>query len=216
MLTIVVIAKECVAGRVKTRLHPPLSLEQAAEVAAASLADTLTLVSSLPATRRVIAFAGSLLPPEAKGFEIVQQVEGDLDVRLGAVFDEIDGPMLLIGMDTPQLTRAHVDAVLEAWGPDGSATAPDAFFGPASDGGWWGLAMREPTGDVLRGVPMSRDDTGALQLASLSAAGLTVGFLPEVNDVDTYHDALEVAALAPTTRFAHTVAALAVPAFASY
>ncbi|MCS5723852.1 DUF2064 domain-containing protein [Herbiconiux sp. CPCC 203407] len=209
MLTIVVIAKECVAGRVKTRLHPPLTLEQAAEVAAASLADTLEFVSSLPADRRVIAFAGTQLPSEAHGFDVIPQVEGDLDVRLGAVFDAVEGPMILIGMDTPQLTREHLDYVLGDWSSD-AATGPDAWFGPASDGGWWGLALREPTGDVLRGVPMSRDDTGALQLASLGAAGLRVGFLPEVNDVDTYQDALEVAALAPGTRFAQALSAIPV------
>lgn len=207
MLTIVVIAKECVPGRVKTRLHPPLTLEQAADVAAASLADTLELVSSLPADRRVIAFAGTQLPAQAAGFEVMPQIEGDLDVRLGAVFDAIEGPMILIGMDTPQLTRSHFDGVLGDWS-SAAATGPDAWFGPATDGGWWGLALREPTGDVLRGVPMSRDDTGALQLASLDAAGLTVGFLPEVNDVDTYQDAVEVAALAPRTRFARAVAAI--------
>jgi glycosyltransferase A (GT-A) superfamily protein (DUF2064 family) len=209
MLTIVVIAKECVPGRVKTRLHPPLTLEQAAEVAAASLADTLELVSSLPADRRVIAFAGTLLPPEAQGFEVMPQIEGDLDVRLGAVFDAIEGPMILIGMDTPQLTREYFDYVLGDWSAE-AATGPDAWFGPASDGGWWGLALREPTGDVLRGVLMSRDDTGARQLASLDAAGLRVGFLPEVNDVDTYEDALEVAALAPRTRFAQALTAIPV------
>ena len=41
MTTLIVIAKECVPGRVKTRLHPPFSLEQAAEIASACLADTL-------------------------------------------------------------------------------------------------------------------------------------------------------------------------------
>jgi glycosyltransferase A (GT-A) superfamily protein (DUF2064 family) len=215
MLTIVVIAKECVPGRVKTRLHPPLTLEQAAEVAAGSLADTLELVASLPADRRVIAFAGTQLPPEALGFEVLPQIEGDLDVRLGAVFDAIEGPMILIGMDTPQLTRDHFDEVLGDWSTE-AETGPDAWFGPASDGGWWGLALREPTGDVLRGVPMSRDDTGVLQLASLDAAGLRVGFLPEVNDVDTYEDALEVAALAPRTRFAEALTAIQVaPALTS-
>jgi len=203
MLTIVVIAKECIPGRVKTRLHPPLSLAQAAEVAAASLDDTLEFVRSLPATRRVIAFAGTRPPRSARGFDVIPQVEGDLDVRLGAIFDEIDGPMLLIGMDTPQLTRAHLEPMLSDWPDD-----VDAWFGPASDGGWWGLAMREPDGSVLRGVPTSRDDTGALQLAALRLAGHRVGLLAEANDIDTVDDAFDVAALAPQTRFASTFLAL--------
>ena len=62
MTTIVVIAKECLPGRVKTRLHPPLSLEQAAALAAASLDDTLGALAALPATRRILAFDGVIAP----------------------------------------------------------------------------------------------------------------------------------------------------------
>ena len=38
MTTVIVLAKECVPGRVKTRLTPPFSSEEAAALAAASLA----------------------------------------------------------------------------------------------------------------------------------------------------------------------------------
>ena len=41
MSALVVIAKECLPGRVKTRLHPPFTMAEAAAIAAASLADTL-------------------------------------------------------------------------------------------------------------------------------------------------------------------------------
>lgn len=205
MLTIVVIAKECIPGKVKTRLHPPLTLEQAAEIAAASLADTLRLVRSLPADRRIVFYAGTTPPPDSDDFEFIAQGDGALDVRLGTIFDAIEGPMMLIGMDTPHLRRSDFLPVLSEWPAD-----VDAWYGPASDGGWWGLAMREPTGAVLRGVPMSRDDTGTLQLASLAAAGLRVGFLPELNDIDTIDDAVDVAGIAPQTEFARTFARLGV------
>ena len=67
MTTLIVIAKECLPGRVKTRLHPPLSLEQAARLAAASLDDTFAAVAALPATRRVLAFDGTVVPAAADG-----------------------------------------------------------------------------------------------------------------------------------------------------
>lgn len=51
---------------------------------------------------------------------------------------------------------------------------------------------------------MSRDDTGALQLERLN--GLKVGMLRELTDVDTYDDALRVAAAAPATAFARLFA----------
>ena len=84
----------------------------------------------------------------------------------------------------------------------------DAWLGFANDGGFWLLALRDPRGDLIRGVPMSRDDTGSIQLDRLLDAGLRVRLLPELVDVDTIEDAREVAASAPETRFARTLAGM--------
>lgn len=200
MTTLVLIAKETIPGKVKTRLHPPLSLEQAAELAAASIADTLDAVSSLPTTRRVLAFDGTNVPEGTEGWDVVQQCEGGLDERLAAIFDQCDGPTVLIGMDTPQLAAADLAPVFSEW-RDGV----DAWFGPATDGGFWALALRDPRGDLIRGVPMSRTDTGAEQFDRLRAAGLGVGLLRPLNDVDDIHDAWEAAQAAPHSRFAATL-----------
>ncbi|MFJ3489716.1 TIGR04282 family arsenosugar biosynthesis glycosyltransferase [Leifsonia aquatica] len=200
MTTLVVIAKECVPGRVKTRLNPPLSLEQAARVAAASLSDTLRAVASLPATRRILAFEGNLLPDGSEDYEVIPQSSGGLDMRLAAIFDLSSGPTVLIGMDTPQLTAEVLDPLFSDWPSD-----VDAWFGPANDGGFWVLGLAEPDGSLIRGVPMSQDDTGALQLRRLTDAGLRVRMLPELVDVDTIADAREVARQAPDGEFARTL-----------
>ena len=204
MLTVVVIAKECIPGRVKTRLHPPLSYEEAAQVASASLADTLQVVRDLPVSRRVLAFDGQNVPAEAEGFTVLPQIGGTLDQRLGAIFDSVSGPTLLIGMDTPQVSRRVLEAALTGWTPD-----IDAFLGFASDGGFWALGMRDPNGEHIRGVPMSQDDTGRVQLGRLRGAGMTVHLLPEINDIDTIDDAIEVSELVPHGRFGRTFAPLA-------
>jgi uncharacterized protein len=195
--TLVVIAKEPLPGRAKTRLHPPLSLQQAAQLAAAAIDDTLAGVAAVPATRRILLFDGAVTPAAAAGYEIVPQVSGELDERLAAIFDSCTGPTLLIGMDTPQVTAGDLAPAFTAWPDD-----VDAWFGPADDGGFWALGMREPRGDLIRGVPMSRGDTGEHQLARLAEAHLRVGMLPTLTDVDTIESARSVAALAPTTRFA--------------
>jgi len=201
MTTLIVIAKEPLAGRAKTRLHPPLSLEQAAQLAAAAIDDTLAAVAALPASRRILLFEGARPPVAAGGYEIMPQADGDLDERLAAAFDAVDGPTLLIGMDTPQLRPTDLAEVFEPWGE------VDAWFGPAEDGGFWALGLREPhgdhaRGDLIRGVPMSRDDTGDQQLERLATAGLRVGMLRPLVDVDTFADAHRVAATAPATGFA--------------
>ncbi|WP_104135656.1 MULTISPECIES: DUF2064 domain-containing protein [unclassified Cryobacterium] len=196
MTTIVVIAKECLPGKVKTRLHPPLSLEQAALLAASSLADTLKVAVQLPATRHILAFDGVTPPPEASDWQILPQTSGALDERLAAIFDHLDEPTLLLGMDTPQISAEILAPVFQNW------NETDAWFGPANDGGFWALALKKPSGALLRGIPMSRSDTGAHQLQRLDQAGLTVRLLPALTDIDTIRDAHTVAAIAPHTRFA--------------
>jgi uncharacterized protein len=206
MTTLVVIAKEPLPGRAKTRLHPPLSLEQAAQLAAAAIDDTFAAVAGVAATRRIVLFDGAVVPSSAAGYEVVPQSSGDLDERLGAIFDYCDEPMLLIGMDTPQVTAADLSPAFAGW-PD----TVDAWFGPADDGGFWALGMREPRGELIRGVPMSQSDTGEHQLARLRDAGLRVGMLATLTDVDTIDSARAVAALAPTTRFARLLRAFDEP-----
>ena len=196
MTTLILIAKETIPGKVKTRLHPPLSLEQAAILAAASISDTLAAVEPLNASRRILLFDGVKPPIGSADFDLIPQVEGDLDERLAAIFDEVTGPTVLIGMDTPQLTLSDL-APAFPWPDD-----VDAFFGPASDGGFWALGLAEPTGDLIRGVPMSRDDTGRIQLQRLFDAQLRVKLLPTLTDVDTIDDARVAAAIAPNSLFA--------------
>jgi uncharacterized protein len=203
--TLLVIAKQPVPGRVKTRLVPPYSFVQAAVLAEAALADTFHATLAAPACRRILVVDGRAGPWVPDGFEIVPQVDGGLDERLAAAFAAVSGPALLIGMDTPQITP---DLLTVGW--DGV----DAWFGPAADGGFWALGLREPDPGLMRGVPMSTPTTGAVQRARLCAAGLRVSDLPLLRDVDTAADAAAVARLAPWTRFAACVRDLA-PAVAS-
>jgi glycosyltransferase A (GT-A) superfamily protein (DUF2064 family) len=191
--TLLVIAKQPVPGRVKTRLVPPCTHAQAAALAEAALADTLHTVLKAPARRRVLVLEGEPGPWLPAGFDIMAQVGGTLDERLAAAFAAVSGPALLIGMDTPQVTPGLLTV---DW------AAADAWFGPAADGGFWALGLREPDPALLRGVPMSTPGTGAAQRARLLAAGLRVADLPRLRDVDTAADALAVARLAPGSRFA--------------
>ncbi|WP_330454924.1 MULTISPECIES: DUF2064 domain-containing protein [unclassified Streptomyces] len=196
--TVLVIAKEPLPGRVKTRLTPPFSPTEAARLAEAALADTLHTVLTLPAARRVVVLAGAPGPWLPPGIEVVAQGTGGLDERLAAAFGACTGPTLLIGMDTPQVTAAALAPALGPGGWDGC----DAWFGPAEDGGFWALGLAAPDPDLLRGVPMSVPETGAVQRRRLVDAGLTVRDLTSLRDVDTAADAAEVAALAPGGRFA--------------
>ncbi|MDH6218612.1 TIGR04282 family arsenosugar biosynthesis glycosyltransferase [Streptomyces pseudovenezuelae] len=191
MTTLLVIAKEPRPGRVKTRLTPPFTPEEAAALAEAALADTLDTVARTPADRRVLVLDGAPGPWLPPGFEVVPQCAGGLDERLAAAFAGCTGPALLIGMDTPQVTPELLTV---------DFTDRDAYFGPAEDGGFWALGLAAPNPALLLGVPMSTPHTGAAQRARL--AGLRVRELPCLRDVDTADDAEVVARAAAGGRFA--------------
>ncbi|GHJ18643.1 hypothetical protein TPA0909_02570 [Streptomyces albus] len=147
--------KEPRPGRAKTRLAPAFTARGAAALAAAALTDTLRTVLAVPARRRILVLdgrPGPWLPEPGEGgarLEIVPQAGGSLDERLAAAFALCDGPALLVGMDTPQLTPAHL---APATGP-AAWHRHDAFFGPAADGGFWALGLAAPDPALLRGVP---------------------------------------------------------------
>ncbi|WP_248959903.1 TIGR04282 family arsenosugar biosynthesis glycosyltransferase [Sphaerisporangium perillae] len=197
---VLVIAKEPVPGRVKTRLTPPYTAEEAADLAAAALTDTLGAVARVPAAGRVLALDGAPGPWVPAGFTVLPQRGQGLDERLAAAFDDahrlLPEPIVLVGMDTPQVTAEMLSSALSL------LDTCDAVFGPATDGGFWLLGLRVPRADLLLGVPMSEPHTGAAQLARLREAGLSVARMPRLTDVDTAADAAEVAAAAPGSGFA--------------
>jgi rSAM/selenodomain-associated transferase 1 len=202
---LIVIAKAPVAGGSKTRLCPPCTPAEAAQLAEAALRDTLAAVAAAPAARRIVALqgeAGEWLP---RGFEVVAQRGEGLAARLASAFEDAGGPALLVAMDTPQLTAALLGGALAQMGREGV----DAALGETTDGGYWGIGLRRPERAAFEGVPMSTRSTHAAQLARLRSLGLRVAALEPLRDVDTIADARAVAAAAPGSRFAAALAALA-------
>jgi hypothetical protein len=211
VVTLAVIAKAPVAGRVKTRLCPPCTPEEAAELAEAALRDTLAAMAGAAElagrpVRRAIVLDGA---PGAwvDGEHVIAQRGDGLDERLAAAFADLgEGPALIVGMDTPQLTGALLADALAALDDH------DAVLGPATDGGYWGIGLRRADPRALVGVPMSVDHTLAAQRTRLRELGLAVADAATLVDVDTIADAALVATQAPGTSFARTFAGLAIAA----
>jgi rSAM/selenodomain-associated transferase 1 len=205
---VLVIAKEPVPGRVKTRLTPDFTPAQAAKLAEAALTDTLLAVAAVPARRHVIALDGQPGGWLPDSFEVMPQRGGGLDQRIAAAlsqaYTDLAEPVVLVGMDTPQVTPDLIESALRPL-TDGSA---DASFGPADDGGFWLLGLRRPDPELVLGVPMSTGDTGAAQLSRLVRAGLRVHWMRTLLDVDTAADATTVASQAPGSRFAIALRAM--------
>lgn len=211
---ILVVAKAPVAGLAKTRLMPRFGPEGAADLAAAALLDTLAAVSDADVGARIVALTGDLTAAQRggeiasalEGFTVIPQRGVEFSERLVSAHAEAatlaGRPVLQIGMDTPQVTPGLLSDAARLL-VDG---AVDAVFGPAVDGGWWALGVSDPsTATVLRDVPMSRADTGALTLAALQGRGVSVAALSELADVDIADDVWSVAdGLGDCSRFRQT------------
>ena len=214
---VLIVAKAPVPGLAKTRLASAVGEAAAADLAAAALLDSLDAVEAVTtSTTRLVALTGDLgaaargdeIAARLASWHVVEQRGASFADRLvcahhdaAAVFGG-DVPLVQVGTDTPQITPFDLTALGAAVDPRRSDGC-ELVLGPATDGGWWGLAARsEGLVDALADVPMSRPDTCDLTQAALSAAGTRVRRLHELTDVDTVDDAFRVAAAAPSTRFA--------------
>ena len=203
MPALLVIAKEPLPGRVKTRLTPPCTPEQAATLARAALEDTLEAALAVERRiRRVVVLDGEPGDWIPDDFEVIAQRGEGLAQRLAAAFEDAGAPAFLVGMDTPQVTPALLEA-----GLDGLETK-ESVFGAALDGGYWAIGLRKADARAFDGVPMSRDNTGAVQRARLAILGLRTAILPPLRDIDTIEDARAVAREAPGGRFAAALEAV--------
>lgn len=215
-VTLVVIAKAPVAGQAKTRLAVNVGDVAAADIAAATLLDTLDAVDATPVQDRVVALTGDLdrascgaeIRSRIDGLHVVKQRGDDFSARLAnAITDAADvagpRPVLLIASDTPQVTAELLGGCAQA------LTETDVVFGLARDGGWWVLGVTEPAmADCLHTIPTSRSDTGPATLEALRDRGLTVKLVAELSDVDTVDDvAIVRAECTPDSRFLHAITA---------
>jgi rSAM/selenodomain-associated transferase 1 len=199
---LLVIAKQPLPGKVKTRLCPPCTQIQAAELAEAALLDTLAAVAGTRAARRVLVFEGDPGPWQPDGFDAFVQRGDGLGERLEAAFDDIAGPALLVGMDTPQLTSDHLEAALTQLRRPGV----DAVIAPTFDGGYWCVGFTAVVPGAFDGVPMSTEQTYSRQLERFDELGLSVQVAAPLRDVDTMADARLVADEAPDTHFGAVLA----------
>ena len=203
--TLLIVAKAPVPGLAKTRIAASVGSEAAADLAAAALLDTLDVATSC-ATGIVVALTGDLdsaarsdeIKKALTDVSVIPQRGDDLAERLVHAHADAagHGPVVQIGMDTPQVT---VDDLAAA---DALVRSDGAVLGPAADGGWWLLGLDDATrAEFLTDIPMSAADTGARTSAAL---GPDRPHLRELRDMDTWADAVAIAAEVPERRIAES------------
>lgn len=185
---VLVMAKVPVAGAVKTRLARRLGAVAACRLYTAFVGD---LAARLNRTGARVTWAwtpAALTPPDVgpRARHIVQRGP-DLGARMAdgvaAVWQLEPLPVLVLGVDAP-----HVP---ETWWRDGAAallTGTDVVLGPATDGGYWMIGLREPVPELFTDVAWGTDTVYATTVARVRALGLSLATLPQTFDVDTWDD----------------------------
>lgn len=210
-----VMAKRPAVGRSKTRLCPPLTPQQAAELAEALLRDSLALGTSLADTALAvavtppaeIAYFEALAPPQTHLLPIPAADVGEaLDKTLTALLAAGFSHALAFNADGPSAPSALFPLAFTL------LETHDVVYGPSADGGYWLVGLKTPQPSLFYDIPWSTPEVMRNSLQRAAAAGLRTALLPEWYDVDTPEDLTrltrELEALPPTA-LAHTRAFLA-------
>lgn len=189
-------AKVPVPGRVKTRLTPPLSSVEAAEVARACLHDSLARFTRNADVAITLFLEGE--PDEALRdlaarlvVPILPQEPGTLGTRLraalGALLAAGHPCAIAIGSDSPTLPPARISAAAAA------LRAHDAVLGPTSDGGYYLIGVSRPAWALLEDVPWSTSEVARATRERAAREGISLAELEvwyDVDDMETLRRAL--------------------------
>ena len=173
-------------GTVKTRLAQAIGPNAACAAYAALVKTLLGNLSALDSV--VLRFAPDdaaeeIQPWRRPLWQTQPQGPGDLGQRLAsaflASFTAGARRVVLIGSDCPAVTAADVRA---AWA---ALETNDVVLGPARDGGYWLIGLRELRRELFESISWSTAEVLAQTLRRAEAARLRVGLLRELTDVDT-------------------------------
>lgn len=188
---LIVMAKQPVAGQTKTRLSPPLSLSEAAQLYRCLLLDTLAVVrdvaGQLPLSPFIAyypATARSDFQSLAPDFQLLAQRGPSLGERLlGALLSVQEqgyDQVAAINSDSPALPAPFLSqAYRELDDPD-----IDVVLGPCDDGGYYLIGWKRPYPNLVRDVTMSTPTVLADTVALILDAGLQAAMLPSWYDID--------------------------------
>jgi uncharacterized protein len=180
---LVLFARYPTAGAAKTRLIPALGPEGAAGVHRLLAKRTLGVLldSGFPVElhhtgAQEADFRGWL----GEGFALVKQAEGDLTDRLMAALHP--APVIFFGADTPDLSIDHVAAAVAA------LESHPVVLGPAGDGGYYLIGMKQPMPELLIDMPWSTDQVIPETLRRLAENGIEPALLETLHDCDRPED----------------------------
>jgi uncharacterized protein len=181
-------------GQAKTRLIPALGAEGAAALQRQMTEHTLRQVTTLVERRSLaveIWFAGTATPAADRqqmrewlgsAWSYVPQAAGDLGDRLAdavqSAFAAGGQRVVVIGTDCPELGANQLRQAFQL------LEQHDAVLGPATDGGYYLIGLRRFVPDLFRDIAWSTAEVLRQTVAAATRAGLTMGYLAPLTDID--------------------------------
>lgn len=184
---LVIFIKNPVPGRVKTRLAADLGHEQALSIYRQLLAHTRAQALAC-AAERLLFYSDTIDEQDewpAAFFAKHLQQGSDLGARMAhALGQALAGAerAVLIGSDIPGLTA---DILAQAFD---LLEGHDFVLGPAADGGYYLIGMRQPAAAIFEGIIWSTPTVLQATLERIQALGGSCSFLPTLSDIDTAAD----------------------------
>lgn len=187
---LIIFAKTPLPGAVKTRLVPPLTPEDAADLYACMLQDTLALAQPLVGITPFIFYqedpgAADYFAAIAPGVPAAPQQGEALGERMRRAFMAIFGAgfseVAIIGSDAPDLPAEYLYEAFTQLEYEHT----DVVIGPAADGGYYLLALKRVWDELFADIPWSSADVLAATLARAGDLQLGVARLPLWYDLDT-------------------------------
>lgn len=198
-------------GQCKTRLCPPLSFEQAAELYRHFCRDVMETAQTVNANLW-IAYDPSPLHPTpqwAANCPYFFQTGSNLGERLIHAFNTLFTysfrPVVIIGSDAPLLTAEILTTAFT------TLEREEVVIGPALDGGYYLVGLTNPHPELFRGIPWSTGEVLNATRVILKKKGLRTALLQTESDTDTPEDVRSLLqTLGPhlPARCRHTQAAL--------
>ena len=187
-----VMAKAPRAGKVKTRLQPPLTAEEAAALNVCFLRDTAENIAAIAnegAAQGLICYTpvgdeaafDDLLP---EGFAVIAQRGDGFGERLLCAAEDIlscgFGAVCLIDSDSPTMPSSALRAAVNALARPGN----QVVVGPSEDGGYYLIGMKRPHPLVFERIRWSTEHVYAETVARVREAEMQLVILPKWYDVD--------------------------------
>lgn len=190
--TLIVFAREPIAGRTKTRLIPVLGAQGAAMLAQAFIVDAIAKARRLRPPHLVIAAERPNRRPDGFlariarrfGAELADQGPGDLGRRMARALEpHVQGRgAILVGTDTPTLPPALLRQSAN------QLTRCAVTVAPALDGGYYLVGARGAVPDIFLGIKWGGRTVMAQTLARARKLGLNYQLGPWWYDVDRPRD----------------------------